>query len=57
VDVPRDERGEVRSDVLSDAEWRAFSGILGHCHIQQNKEDPGPAFDWDRLLAAVRRRR
>ena len=52
-EVPRDAGGAVRTDVLSDAEWLAFSGILGHCHVQQNKEDPGPAFDWERLLRAL----
>ena len=56
VAVPRDAAGRVRTEVLEDAEWAAFSGILGHCHVQANKEDPGPAFDWDRLLQGVRAR-
>ena len=30
-------------------------GILGHYHLTRRKVDPGPAFDWDRFLAAVRR--
>jgi N-acetylmuramoyl-L-alanine amidase len=55
--VPREPDGSVRTDVLSEAEWLAFSGVLGHCHVQQNKEDPGPAFDWERLLQALRRLR
>ena len=25
-------------------------GILGHYHVQQNKVDPGPAFQWDRVV-------
>jgi hypothetical protein len=34
----------------------AFGGILGHFHLQTDKRDPGPAFDWERLLAAARSR-
>jgi N-acetyl-anhydromuramyl-L-alanine amidase AmpD len=53
-DVPRDERGEVRVTALSDTEFESFHGILGHFHVQANKQDPGPAFDWEGFLAAVR---
>jgi N-acetylmuramoyl-L-alanine amidase len=38
----------------------SFSGVLGHCHIQQGgvanlktKYDPGSAFDWSRLRKAL----
>lgn len=55
-EVPRAADGSVATDVLSDAEWRTFSGILGHNHVQKNKTDPGPAFDWERLLRGVRGR-
>jgi len=55
-DAPRDEEGRVQDRVLSDGEWREFRGILGHYHVQANKADPGPAFDWERYLAAVRAR-
>ncbi|MCB9914357.1 MAG: N-acetylmuramoyl-L-alanine amidase [Planctomycetes bacterium] len=55
-DVPRDAAGRVRTDVLSDEEWAAYSGILGHLHVQKNKYDPGPAFDWERLVREVRAR-
>ena len=53
-DVPRDERGVVRTAALGDAEFESFHGILGHLHVQANKQDPGPAFDWEGFLAAVR---
>lgn len=53
-DYPRDERGHLRTTELTEAELAAFSGILGHYHITDQKIDPGPAFDWDRLLAGVR---
>ncbi|MBI5362859.1 MAG: N-acetylmuramoyl-L-alanine amidase [Planctomycetes bacterium] len=53
-DAPRDARGDVVSHVLSDAEWERFHGILGHYHVQANKQDPGPAFDWESFLRRVR---
>jgi len=61
IDVPRyaagPRRGEVRSEVLSDQEFRAFRGILGHYHISADKVDPGPAFDWEAFLRRLRARR
>ena len=54
-DAPRDAQGRLRDAVLSDAEFEAFHGILGHFHVQENKLDPGPAFPWERFLEDVRR--
>ena len=54
LDAPRDAAGRVRSDVLTDAELRAFRGVLGHQHVSDRKRDPGPAFDWERLLMGAR---
>lgn len=54
LDYPRDAHGELRTTVLGPEEFDAFSGILGHYHVQKNKTDPGPAMDWDRLLAEAR---
>ena len=45
--------GSVRTDLLSDEEWVNFSGLLAHWHLDGNKIDPGPAFDWDRLTRGV----
>ena len=53
LDAPRDPAGQVRMDALSDAEEAQFSGILGHHHLQTDKLDPGPAFDWERFLAEL----
>jgi len=55
-DAPRDAQGLVRTEVLTDGEFAEFHGILGHFHVQANKQDPGPAFDWERFLADVRAR-
>lgn len=35
-------------------QFAAFQGILGHYHIQANKDDPGPAFQWLRFIGEVR---
>jgi N-acetyl-anhydromuramyl-L-alanine amidase AmpD len=56
AEAPRDAEGRVLDRVLSDAEFAAFGGILGHYHVQRNKVDPGVAFDWEPFLARVRDR-
>ncbi|GAB4150997.1 MAG: hypothetical protein Fur0037_19700 [Planctomycetota bacterium] len=55
LDAPRGADGKVRTTRLSPEELLAFDGILGHFHVQRNKVDPGPAFDWERFLARARR--
>ncbi len=57
LEVPRTEAGQVRPDVLSEKELADWSGLLGHWHITTGKVDPGPAFDWERLIANARRER
>jgi N-acetyl-anhydromuramyl-L-alanine amidase AmpD len=54
LEVPRNPDGSVVNRVLPEAELRAFDGIVGHFHVQENKQDPGPAMQWDRLLAEAR---
>jgi N-acetyl-anhydromuramyl-L-alanine amidase AmpD len=53
-DAPRDAEGQVINHVLSDEQWKDFHGILGHYHVQANKQDPGPAFQWDRVIEGAR---
>ena len=53
-DYPRDGQGRLRTSVLTPDEIEDFSGLIGHWHITQAKVDPGPAFDWDRLVEGVR---
>ena len=38
-----------------DDELKACQGLPGHCHIQTNKVDPGPAFRWDYVIGHARR--
>ena len=54
VGVSRDAYPDVDTDKLTDARRRDFAGALGHFHVQSNKVDPGPAFDWKRLIAETR---
>jgi N-acetylmuramoyl-L-alanine amidase len=57
LEVPRNPDGSVRTTQLSPEELRSFDGIIGHLHIQAEKSDPGPALQWDRLLAEARKLR
>jgi N-acetyl-anhydromuramyl-L-alanine amidase AmpD len=54
LDYPRAEDGSLRLTVLSDEEIDAFQGVLGHWHVSPRKVDPGPAFDWDRVIDGAR---
>ncbi len=48
--VPRGADGAVIPRTLKEDEFAAHHGLLGHWHVATNKTDPGPAFDWARLL-------
>lgn len=52
--VPRDAEGHVVDHTLDEQQLAHFEGILGHWHVSDRKIDPGPAFDWDRLLETAR---
>ncbi len=52
--APRTVDGSVRTDALSGEELAAFSGVIGHFHVSRGKVDPGPAFDWERVLPGPR---
>jgi N-acetyl-anhydromuramyl-L-alanine amidase AmpD len=49
-DYPRDASGSLARAKLPADELANYQGILGHYHVQTNKVDPGPAFQWDRLI-------
>lgn len=55
-ELPRDASGKVLDHKIDDATYQSYEGILGHFHIQTNKTDPGPAFQWDRLIRESRER-
>jgi N-acetyl-anhydromuramyl-L-alanine amidase AmpD len=53
-DYPREASGLLARQKLADDELKGYTGLLGHYHIQTNKVDPGPAFQWDRLVNGAR---
>lgn len=55
AEFPRDTQGRVKNQVLEKTEFESFQGILGHYHVQPEKNDPGPAFDWEKFLTELRK--
>lgn len=55
LDYPRDASGNVRTDKLTPQELEEFQGLIGHWHITQSKVDPGPAFDWQRVIEGAKK--
>ena len=53
-DYPRDKDGNRLLKKIDDEDYKTYKGILGHYHVQTNKVDPGPAFQWDRLIDGTR---
>lgn len=54
-DFPRGADGKVVARKLPEEELKAYRGVLGHFHVQANKTDPGPAFDWERVIGGARK--
>ncbi|MBA4135812.1 MAG: N-acetylmuramoyl-L-alanine amidase [Opitutus sp.] len=55
LDYPRGADGKLLPQKLPDDQLTTYEGVLGHYHIQTNKTDPGPAFDWDKVLDGARK--
>ena len=51
---PMDVEGKLIPHKLPDDELSQYGGVLGHYHIQKNKNDPGPAFDWERVVGGAK---
>jgi N-acetylmuramoyl-L-alanine amidase len=54
-DYPKDDAGKLIPKALPNDAYNGYNGILGHYHVQTNKNDPGPAFQWDRLIQGARK--
>jgi len=52
-DYPKDADGKLIPKKLSDEEWKNYQGVMGHYHVQLNKTDPGPAFDWEKVIGGA----
>lgn len=53
-DAPRDANGKVLQAKVPDAELENYQGLVGHYHLTTSKTDPGPAFDWEKLLGEAK---
>lgn len=54
-DYPKDAHGHLIRVKLPDDRLERYQGLLGHYHVQTNKVDPGPAFQWDRVIGEAHR--
>lgn len=54
-DYPKDAGGRLIPQKLPDDELKNYHGVLGHYHIQTDKVDPGPAFQWDYVIDNARK--
>jgi N-acetyl-anhydromuramyl-L-alanine amidase AmpD len=54
-DYPKDDSGKLIPRKLPDPQLNTYEGVLGHYHVQTNKNDPGPAFNWDYVIGNARR--
>lgn len=52
-DYPKDENGQLIPHMLEKPDWEKFTGVLGHYHVQKNKIDPGPAFNWEKVIGGA----
>jgi N-acetyl-anhydromuramyl-L-alanine amidase AmpD len=52
---PQDQDGGILRTVLADPPAEQFSGIQCHWHSDEQKWDPGPGLDWERILAGLRK--
>jgi N-acetyl-anhydromuramyl-L-alanine amidase AmpD len=52
---PVDAEGKLIPHKLPDDQLKNYAGVLGHYHIQTNKTDPGPAFDWERVIGGAQK--
>jgi len=50
---PVDAEGKLIPHKLPPDALKNYEGVLGHYHIQTNKDDPGPAFDWERVIGGA----
>ncbi len=55
LDYPKNSEGELMTSVLDRKDWDEFQGVLGHYHVQANKTDPGPAFDWVKVVGGAKK--
>jgi N-acetyl-anhydromuramyl-L-alanine amidase AmpD len=50
---PVDAQGKLITHKLPPDELKNYEGVMGHYHIQTDKVDPGPAFNWERIIGGA----
>lgn len=55
LEAPRDPDGQVTNRILSPEAQDQHRGLIGHYHVSGAKSDPGPAFDWDRVIDGAKK--
>ena len=45
--------GTVIPGILEDDDTKKLKGFVGHYHLDTNRWDPGPNFDWQRVLSGI----
>ena len=53
-DYPRTEEGDLIREKLPDEQYAKYRGLIGHYHVQADKSDPGPAFQWKKVVDGAR---
>ncbi|MFM8469052.1 MAG: N-acetylmuramoyl-L-alanine amidase, partial [Limisphaerales bacterium] len=54
-DYPKDAAGGLITSKLPNDDLNKYQGIHGHYHNQTNKVDPGPAFQWERVIGDAKK--
>lgn len=49
------EPGILIPHALPPEQYDGYQGVLGHYHVQLDKQDPGPAFQWDTVIQGARK--
>lgn len=52
---PTNDNGQLITYKMPDDVLTNYEGILGHYHVQTDKVDPGPAFQWDYVVDGARK--
>ncbi|MEQ9453544.1 MAG: peptidoglycan recognition family protein [Phycisphaeraceae bacterium] len=55
LQYPTDPNGDPLMVVMPMEEQENFRGLIGHYHLTEVKQDPGPAFDWDRVVEGAKK--
>jgi len=53
-DYPRTQDGNVLPRAMTTGELADHRGLLGHFHVTKGKIDPGPAFNWEKVVRRAR---